>query len=218
MQPGLNKEDTVTETAQLSSEVPSPIKDEMPNSNQDNEEVESSKLPRPKDVTEKIGLETQQDLFKAIFMSSDSESDDEVEQPTTGTDETEENTRKDELKSTVLSDQLIPKIKPLKEGILSGINFHQFVKPVQKQQQIQSLSELAQPDKPEENMVDSYGPRIPDQLLVPEKTGTTVISSDSEEDWVEKDDSMNKKEKKHKKHKNKHKKHKHEKKKKSHKS
>ncbi|ENN79858.1 G patch domain-containing protein 1 [Dendroctonus ponderosae] len=227
LQPGLNKEDTVTETDQPSNEGNSLIKDESANSNQSkennevkNEEAESSKLPRPKDVTEKIGLETQQDLFKAIFMSSDSESenDDEVEKSTTGSDETQENIRKEELKSTVLSDQLIPKIKPLKEGILSGISFHQFVKPEPKQQEIESQSEHTQSDQPEENNVGSYGPKIPDRLLVPEKTETTVISSDSEEDWVEKDDSHNNKKKKHKKHKSKHKKHKHEKKKKSHKS
>ncbi|CAH0545951.1 unnamed protein product [Brassicogethes aeneus] len=66
----------------------------------------------PKDITDKLDVDKNIDLFKAVFLSSsESESDEE--------DSKEEGKKKEEeMKANVLSEEFLPKIKPLKEGIL----------------------------------------------------------------------------------------------------
>lgn len=169
----------------------------------------------PKDITEKIGIEEKVDLFKAVFLSS-SESEDEDEK-----DKPEETDKKiEEYKETILSD-LVPKIKPLKEGILSNIKFqsnNQEKDGVQiKIETNQEKQILFIPKKERINAVNVdtepkvqlYGPQLPTQRVVDKKIDTiTVIDSDDE--WVEKDTDDNRK--KHKKSKKSKKKHKHSKK------
>ncbi|CAG9828095.1 unnamed protein product [Diabrotica balteata] len=75
---------------------------------------ENQEVKIEQDMTEKIGIEDKVDLFKAVFLSS-SESEEEEE-------EKEDEKKTEAYKETILSD-LVPKIKPLKQGILSNINF-----------------------------------------------------------------------------------------------
>lgn len=165
------------------------------------------------DFTQKIGIEGKIDLYKAVFLSS-SESEDETEDQNNET-EAEQN-KIEEFKSAILSEPLLPQIKPIKEGILSGINFRDFnmnrnkvqieVKPEHKSEETTDLN------VPKNPLL--YGPQVPlprsENKCISNVKQSFVISSDSEDGWVEKDGSDTKKKSKHKKKdkKQKHKKHK----------
>ncbi|KAJ8919813.1 hypothetical protein NQ315_006342 [Exocentrus adspersus] len=170
---------------------------------QDNNQPDLAALP--KDITEKVDVAQNIDLFKAVFLSS-SESEDEDDN---NKEQTE--SKIEELKANVLSDSLIPKIKPIKEGILSNVDFLAFSKPVDSQPVISTSP--ASNDVEKEAEVGSYGPALPSKRTeVTNITKITVVPSDSGDEWVERSD--NPKKNKHKKHKKeKHKKHKREKKK-----
>lgn len=136
------------------------------------------------------------DLFKAIFLSSsESEAEDEDKEK-----ETEQKQKKDEILSNVLSDQLVPKIKPIKEGILSNIDFKAF-------QSTKASKEAVSSETPESDP-NIFGPRLPTNKVTtsipPTAAGDRKEVDDDE--WIEK--SEKRKEKKHKSHKHK-KKHKH---------
>ncbi|CAG9761650.1 unnamed protein product [Ceutorhynchus assimilis] len=196
LQPGLKKE-AIIEEPEAKQEEPSLVTEEI-------KPEPEPEVFKPIDITERIHLEEKQDLFKAVFLSSDSESEEEA--PKEEDKSKSEEIRKEELKSVVLSEQLLlPKIKPLKEGVLSGI--HKFVKPARKLQQ----------EVVEKVKIDSYGPKIPENPIKIEEI-VQVISTESEDEWIEKDSDEKKKKKKHKKEKkqkkDKHKKNKQEKKKK----
>lgn len=77
----------------------------------------------PVDITDKIDVAEKIDLFKSVFLSS-SESEDEKED-----ESTQDKEKFEAFKSSVLSEPLIPKIKPMKQGILSDISSHIFTKP-----------------------------------------------------------------------------------------
>ncbi|XP_050509333.1 G patch domain-containing protein 1 homolog [Diabrotica virgifera virgifera] len=125
----------------VKTEIPSPVEEkESPI-----EETQDVKIEQ--DMTEKIGIEDKVDLFKAVFLSS-SESEEEEE-------EKEDEKKAEAYKETILSD-LVPKIKPLKQGILSNINF----------QPINQIKEENQ-DKTE----DSSAPKT--ILFVPRKDRST---------------------------------------------
>lgn len=206
MQPGLLKEELPTSTTQADvvTENLEVKKEEVEKPTNEEKEIE------PKDITDRMDLEKQQDLFKAVFMSSDSESENEDDDNKKSPEVKTEESRKEELKSAVLSDQLIPKIKPMKEGVLSGINFHKFSKPVPKSENKDS-SGSEKVDDP-----NCYGPKIPEKIPAQLKLDITCVSSESDDEWIEKGASDSKKKKKHKKEKkhkkDKHRKHKHEKK------
>lgn len=139
------------------------------------------------------------DLFKAIFLSSsESEAEDEDKEK-----EKEQKQKKDEILSNVLSDQLVPKIKPMKEGILSNIDFKAFQSSKASKETVSSET----PSHPDPNI---FGPRLPTKKVTtsipPPAAGDKKEVDDDE--WVEK--SEKRKEKKHKSHKHK-KKHKHKK-------
>ncbi|XP_056644714.1 G patch domain-containing protein 1 homolog [Diorhabda sublineata] len=182
----------------------SPVEEKDNNLDKSINDVEESDVV-PKDITEKIGIEEKVDLFKAVFLSS-SESEDEDEKP---------DKKFEEYKETILSD-LVPKIKPLKEGILSNLKFQS--NDQEKQDQIKTNQEkqiLFIPQKERMNPVDTeprvqlYGPQLPTEKVVNKNINTiTVIESDDE--WVEKD--TDEKRTKHKKSKKSKKKHKHSKK------
>lgn len=173
---------------------------------------ETIESPAPIDITERVDVARNTDLFKAIFLSSSSESESEVEE------ETED--RSAALRNNILTDQLIPKITPTKEGILSNVDFSQFKKP----EVLNTVEQSREEQRMEEAVVEmddsTYGPRVP--KVFPTTSGSAAVSVNSEsniEEWVEKDEAEKRKsngkhKKKHKKeHKKKHK-HKHEKKKK----
>lgn len=182
-----------------------------PNNVKETEEgdIEPELESLPKDITEKVDVAQKLDLFKSVFLSS-SESEDEEK---TDIDKIEE------LKANVLSESLIPKIKPIKEGILSNVNFHTFSNPkkiiqeqTEREEQTPTTSNSTEIKK--EVDVVSYGPALPNKRSdITSVTKVTFVVSDSEDEWVEKseDNKRTKHKKKHKK--EKHKKHKREKKK-----
>lgn len=154
------------------------------------------------DFTEKIGIEDKIDLYKAVFLSS-SESEDEE-------DKTAEKTNKankiEEFKSTILLEPLIPQIKPIKEGILSGIDFRDFNKNRQKTLQDDEVPEIEHSSCQTNPLL--YGPQVPVhsnkiENHIPQKI---IVSSGSEDEWVEKNAIEKKKKSKHKKKDKKHKK------------
>lgn len=144
---------------------------------------------------------------------SSSESEDETE------DQNTENNKFEEFKATILSEPLIPQIKPIKEGILSGINFKEFNINRNKFRVEDKTEEVEYTEKGHTEVIPPknpllYGPQIPfpngnsrSLQNIPQKV---VISSDSDDEWVEKDGVEKKKKSKHKKKdkKHKHKKHK----------
>ncbi|XP_050293213.1 G patch domain-containing protein 1 homolog [Anthonomus grandis grandis] len=217
LQPGLNKEEPPIPELPEGSIEPEikqendPVTNKTTDENNTQEpEINEKNISADKtcveDLTAKIDLESKQDLFKAIFMSSDSESDEERQENKNEVSTNKaDNEKQNELKTAVLSDQLIPKIIPRKEGILSGIDCRTFSMPVVK-------TEKKIPENiPKEELNDGwYGPKLPEQKTSQKTVTVTVVSSDSEDEWVEKGESTkkkkkNKKEKKHKKHKkNKH--------------
>ncbi|CAH1180458.1 unnamed protein product [Phaedon cochleariae] len=189
------------------------IKIEIEEASEDNKNENETKVEpdsTPKDITDKIGIEEKTDLFKAVFLSS-SESEDEEEEEATKKQSEKEKT--EEFKEALLSDQLIPKIKPLKEGILSNLNFHQFSipkPPVEKIEAPETDSTTA-----DSKIVDSYGPQLPSEKPAGKTLQIFKASSDSDDEWIEKDDQEKKKKSKHKKKNKKKDRHKHKKDKKS---
>ncbi|KAF5272733.1 hypothetical protein FQA39_LY07760 [Lamprigera yunnana] len=156
-------------------------------------EIEASVTePSQIDHTDRVNVSKNIDLFKAVFLSSDSEDDDEEAM------KVEEVQRKELLTATVVSEPLVPKIKSTKEGILSNINFsHTFSRKVVDKSETPS-KEVHQEDS-------TYGPRLPSVLVSTLPVIATEVNNDDE--WVEK--GMEQKQKKH------HKKHKKSKKKSS---
>lgn len=166
---------------------------------------------RPIDFTEKIGIEDKIDLYKAVFLSS-SESEDETEDR--HVENNSEDNKIEEFKAVILSESLIPRIKPMKEGILSGINFKDFNESRSKLQ-IEAIQENTEVESTKINPPRDpllYGPHVPVYIgantVAQNMAHKRVDSSDSEDEWVEKD-AMEKKEKSR--HKKKDKKHKHKK-------
>ncbi|KAK5640433.1 hypothetical protein RI129_011244 [Pyrocoelia pectoralis] len=151
--------------------------------------VEDSTLQKPIDETDRVDVSKNADLFKAVFLSS-SESESEVDEK-----EDEENERKEELTANVVLEPLVPKIKPIKEGILSNISFKK-IEPLQNKDSVQE-------DNP--NM---YGPKLP--VITTPVQNSVTNNHQSDDEWIEKSEVG--KEKKHKK------KHKKEKDKKKHKN
>lgn len=158
----------------------------------------------PKHEMGKNDVSKNTDLFKAIFLSSsESEAEDEKED--------ERNEKKDAILKNVLSDQLVPRIKPKKEGILSNIDFKSFstnksYEETQKESDISNESALGNNSQtlPDKNI---FGPQLPaNRITVPHVTKPVQMKDADDDMWVEKDD--NQKGKKHKSHKHK-KKHKH---------
>ncbi|KRT84143.1 hypothetical protein AMK59_1895 [Oryctes borbonicus] len=180
----------------------------------DNETKIEDKNTAPLDITEKIDVSKNIDLFKAVFLSSsESESEDEEKK------EEEQKNRENLLKENILNDYLIPKIKNNKEGILSHIKFNPLFK--NKVSETQD-NELKDKEESEEGSISNnkvneeikvtrdpsiYGPVLPDKI--PSLTTTFIPDAISDEEWVEKDEVVKKKSNKHKK---KHKKEKHHKK------
>jgi hypothetical protein len=202
-----NDTNEVIETEEGSTAA-QPNADEPAGSKEGDKTEESIEEAAPKDITEKIDVNKNIDLFKAVFLSS-SESE--------GEEDEKEKTNKDtEMKSSVLSDNLLPKIKPLKEGILSNMDFSIFEKSNDSNKEIN-----VEDSRPSSTNVipqrgeSSYGPSLPEKL--PSKsTDQTVIKYDDNDsdEWVEKParDKKNKSshKKKHKNKKSSHKKkHKH---------
>lgn len=162
----------------------------------------------PKDITEKVDIAQNLDLFKTVFLSSsESEDEDDVTNK-------EKSDKLEELKANILSDSLIPKIKPIKEGILSNVNFHKFSNPKKDLQEQTASASLNTTEIKEEIKEVSYGPVLPSKRVeITKIINETTLSSDSEDVWVEKSEDNNKKAKhKKKRKKEKHKKHKRDKK------
>lgn len=181
--------------------------------NVDNSKLTDIEKNLPIDVSEKIGIEDKLDLYKAVFLSS-SESEDENEPEKENSDKTSEENKIEEFKVSILSEPLIPQIKPIKEGILSGIDFKDFNKNrnnVQLEINTDDLhNDLGTPKNPL-----LYGPQIPIRSSQKDETVCNVnkqiiVSSGSEEEWIEKNSVDKKKKSKYKKKdkKHKHKKHK----------
>lgn len=168
-----------------------------------NEFVGKVSLETPSvDLTEKIGIEDKIDLYRAVFLDS-SESEDE-----TGEENVENNSEQskiEEFKTIVLSEPLIPQIKPIKEGILSGINFKGFNKN-RNESQIKNKDEKFEGNLTEINPLSNpllYGPRVPECIgeskNIQNIQQKVFFSSDSEDEWVEKDAVVKKTKSKHKK-------------------
>jgi G patch domain-containing protein 1 len=202
-----NDTNEVIETEE-SSTAAQPNTDEPAGSKEGDKTEESIEEAAPKDITEKIDVNKNIDLFKAVFLSS-SESE--------GEEDEKEKTNKDtEMKSSVLSDNLLPKIKPLKEGILSNMDFSIFEKSNDSNKEIN-----VEDSRPSSTNVipqtgeSSYGPSLPEKLTSKSTDQTVIKYDDNDSDeWVEKParDKKNKSshKKKHKNKKSSHKKkHKH---------
>lgn len=164
-----------------------------------NSAIEQSKIDEAdvEDDSGKNDISKNTDLFKAIFLSSsESEAEDDDKEQ-----EKEQKQKKDELLSNVLLDQLVPKIRPIKEGILSNIDFKAF-------QSSKAPEKAASPEPPPQPDPNIFGPSLPTNkvatLMLP--TAARDRKEVDDDEWVEK--SETRKEKKHKSHKHK-KKHKH---------
>lgn len=187
------------------------------------ENIDSSSSAPPSDIMNKINISQNQDLFRAIFAdSSDDENDVDIKDKTDNIDVNEQETseRNELLKATVLSDELIPKIKPLKVGILSDINLPVFEEDILKISEEDNSKVVEVVEKEKET--DLYGPKLPDKIIFkkPQSLSKGLVKDcDNSDEWVEKDEdtkdntgkSKKKKDKKSKKHKKdkKHKKNKH---------
>ncbi|XP_018573575.1 G patch domain-containing protein 1 homolog isoform X2 [Anoplophora glabripennis] len=201
--------DEVMEPEQNITDVLKQEQSEVTDIKKNNDEPELENVP--KDITEKVDVAQNLDLFKAVFLSSSESEDEDVTEEKTDTNKIEE------LKANVLSDSLIPKIKPIKEGILSNVNFHIFSNPkkdTQVETKVENSTSLNSIDK-EETEVVSYGPALPsNKIKITKATNEASLSSDNEDVWVEKGEGNSKKDKHKKKHKKeKRKKHKRDKKK-----
>lgn len=180
-------------------------------SNQMNAEtspIETSDTTPVIDLTERVDVAKNTDLFKAIFLDSESENEEE-----------EKEEQKDEtLKTNVLSDALLPKIKAKKDGILSNLDLTQLAPvPVKNISESSSITHVVEDPnkKANESAQDdlSYGPKMP-QMFINKTVNTSFIVEDSDDEWVEKGSGNGKEKKSSHKHKKKHKKDKHEHKKK----
>ncbi|KAJ3660341.1 hypothetical protein Zmor_004793 [Zophobas morio] len=199
--PGLStkqEEEVETETSNTVAEGTTEETQEK-SDKEETTKVEESVDETPKDITEKIDVNKNLDLFKAVFLSS-SESEDEEE------NEKEKVEKSTEMKSSVLSDSLLPRIKPIKEGILSNMDFSIFEPsngPGEKAEDIQTENSTnSEPQKGEL----SYGPALPTNLASSSSSGALSKSlpkykNDDSDEWVEKsgDDKKSRHKKKHKK-------------------
>lgn len=173
--------------------------------------------PLPVDITEKVDVAKNTDLFRAIFLSSsESESEEEELQ--------EKEDQSVVLKANILTDQLVPKIKTKKDGILSNVDFTQFTAKVQQNENIAVEETELKEDKNKEleatttintsaaagQSILLYGPKIPEKIISAKAVPTLHVEENIGQ-WVEK--NCNQEVKLHK-HKKKKKKEKHEHKKK----
>ncbi|XP_022905392.2 G patch domain-containing protein 1 homolog [Onthophagus taurus] len=175
------------------------------------------KYDEPKQIqeTDKIDVAKNIDLFKAVFLSSsESESEDEVEQKSQ--EDNQDSNLIETITKTVLTEDLIIKFKPRKEGILSNINFTPLSKPETSEKEIPEMTTKDTKVNQKEETKDPllYGPALPVSVektcvYVPPK----INSKPAEEQWVEKDliEKIQKHKKKHKKEKKKSKDKKHKK-------
>lgn len=218
-QPGLNIQKKETEEQKSVTEEQNTaikmeiVEDDSPStSNQTfpiNETSECPKIQRLEtstviDLTERVDVARNTDLFKAIFLDSESEGEEEKEKE-------EIQNKTETLKNTVLNDSLLPKIKAKKDGILANLDFSQLAPAVSKipSNSIQS-STSENSEKPDDL---SYGPQMP-LAIVNKTTNVSFTVEVSDDEWVEKDSECSKEKKSVHKHKKKHKKDKHEHKKK----
>ncbi|GJQ70869.1 hypothetical protein Trydic_g788 [Trypoxylus dichotomus] len=154
----------------------------------DNVSKIENESPAPLDITDKIDVSKNIDLFKAVFLSSsESESEDEEKK------EEEEKDREDMMKENVLNDYLIPKIKSNKEGILSHIKFNPLFKnkasetqPEEAKNKVESEKDGIDNSKAEEEVEirtdpNIYGPALPDKI--PSLATTYVPHTISDEEW-----------------------------------
>lgn len=160
------------------------------------------------DITDKVDIAKNTDLFKAVFL--DSESDDEGENSKV---ETETSSRDIDFKNQVVEESLLPKFKSNKPGLLSNIDFSELAAiedtSEDKSKEISANfiygEEIKEKSKNFEK-IDSnvYGPQVPCavQSMKNIKVYEVPAVDDDSDDWVEKHKH---KEKKHK-HKKKHKK------------
>lgn len=188
-----------------------PIEEKEPVANANNPtnvEMNSKEKKAPElDITDKINVSKNIDLFKAVFLSSsESESEDEEKK------EEEVKNREDMMKENVLNDFLVPKIKSTKQGILSHIKFNPLF---QKKNTESAPTETINTEQADLNAekekeceikqdVNIYGPALPDKIQTVVHTYKPDVAVDDE--WIEKDDVRNDDRKKSHKHKKKHKK------------
>ncbi|XP_060519850.1 G patch domain-containing protein 1 homolog [Cylas formicarius] len=216
--PGLstNPTDQAENIIKLEHSEENPIENNQPTATEkDTGMNQETEAPYPeieqnvsKDITDKLNVDQNQDLFKAVFLSSDSESENE------GEHENEKIKKNEEFKQVVLSDQMIPKLKPIKEGILSNVNFHVFKKPnfaTNDQKEVEDDKKIVEVNAERKIDPSLYGPRIPEKFPQEKGEESIKVSSDSEDEWIEKDGSetrkhIYKRERKRKKHKKKRKK------------
>lgn len=151
--------------------------------------------PPPLDITEKVDVSKNMDLFKAIFLSDDEDDDKELEQ--------ENAIIIEPSKSTDIIDDLIPRFKPSREGLLSNINFsHKFTPKKKIVEETQDAEEVL---KEKEEDVNIYGPKLPTNTIASNQTQYNITGKEEKEHWVEKDavKERHKEKKKHKKEKKK---------------
>lgn len=173
-------------------------------------------INKPIDITEKVDIVKNIDLFKAVF--SDTSEDESEHDDHTKSSLKEKTERNDMIKSNILGEVLIPKVKAAKEGILSNIRFTRWDddrindSSTIRTSETTNDSEIRQSDNciQSHNTADSniYGPKLPKRIIFKKPTSIEVKNSSSDDEWVEKD----KHKKKSHKHKKKHKKEKHRKK------
>ncbi|XP_044764711.1 G patch domain-containing protein 1 homolog [Coccinella septempunctata] len=205
------------------------VKQEVVETDDNNEKIQQLKTEqndKVPDVTDRLNIEEKGDLFRAVFLSSSESEDEEDSNENVEERDDTSDKRELELKSNMLGEDLqLPKIKPLKEGILSGLNFksvHTFTKPLVENKEATAETTTPTTDGSSTNESNLYGPKLPETLqirnIIASATSSSSLkkySESSSDEWVEKDDveKPKKKKKKQKKHKSSHKKkHKHSKK------
>lgn len=162
------------------------------------------------DLTERVDVAKNTDLFKAIFLDSESEDEEEKE-------EQDDINKNETLKTSVLNDSLLPKIKAKKDGILSNLDLSQLAPATSKinletpDNVVSSTSTSKLSDSLSDDL--SYGPKVP-QTIVNKSTNSSFVVDESDDDWVEKDSEFKEEKKSSHKHKKKNKKEKHQHKKK----
>lgn len=192
-------EDTIIKEETLTSHIESEevIQDES--AEKQEKEVKNESSDKIIDLTDRVDVSKNTDLFKAVFLSS-SESESEAED----VDDKEEKERKEMLTANVVSEPLVPKIKSTREGILSNIDFSKFNSSIKtnekndKQNQDQTDSANIEPVSDSDS--NMYGPKLPASTSNLKPSVIEEVKNNDE--WVEKDSSGEK----HKKHKKKHKK------------
>ena len=140
-----------------------------------------SRVTETSDVTDRIDVGKNIDLFKAIFLS-DSESENEAE-------EKDDKEREKIIEANVLGEFLLPKIKNVKEGILSNIGEIKFGRSENSEKDENSGKANVDVIETTSEAINSnlYGPKLPDLFpkmynLVPKKTDRI------EGVWIEKDE------------------------------